>query len=83
MQPSLPKEIILKFISRYSVHIVLLSTDIIKNVLGVVQWVRTEHNTEFAILASNPVTIPFTRKLYRKGGADCSCYSTASCKTEH
>jgi hypothetical protein len=84
MRPSLPTEIILKFISRYPVHIVLISKDNIKNVLGVIQWVRTEEpNKEFAILAINPVTIPFTRKLYRKGSADCSYYSTGSCKTEH
>jgi hypothetical protein len=52
--------------------------------LGVIQWVRrVSPNTEFAILASNPVTIPFIPKLYRKGGADGPCYSTASCKTEH
>jgi hypothetical protein len=50
------------------VHIVLLSTENIKGVLGVIQWVRTEEaNKEFAILASSPVTIPFTPKLYRKG----------------
>ena len=48
------------------------------------QWVRTEEpNKEFAILASNPVTIPFTRKLYRKGSANCSSYCTTFYKTEH
>jgi len=75
---------ILQFISRYPVHNVLLSTENIKSLLGVIQWVRIKGpNKEFAILASNPVTIPFTRKLYRKGSADCSCYCTTVCKTEH
>jgi len=63
------------------VHIVLLSTGNIKSLLGVIQWVRTKGlNKEFAILASNPVTIPFTCNLYRKGSADCSCYCSTFCK---
>lgn len=83
-RPSLPTEMILQFISRYPVRIALLSTENIKSLLGVIQWVRTKGpNKEFAILASNPVTIPFTRKLYRKGSVDCSCYCTTFCKTQH
>jgi hypothetical protein len=82
--PSLPIKMTLQFISRYPVHIALLSTENINSLLGMIQWVRTEGpNKEFAILASNPVTIPFTRKLYRKCSADFSCYCTTFCKTEH
>jgi len=82
--PSLPTQMILQYIYRYPLLIVLLSTENIKSLLGVIQWVRTKGpNKEFAILARNTVTIPFTRKLYRKGSAYCSCYCTAFCKTVH
>jgi hypothetical protein len=66
------------------VYVALLSTDNINTVLGVSKGVRKEESDmEFAILASNPVMMLFTQKLYRKGGTDCSCYYTASFKTEH